>query len=85
MAKEYPKRKLTPGDIARDHFRYFKNYLQELVGSGNTVTGHLKMLKAVLREAHSSKIITEYPFEKYSQVAVDDFDFGGMENAILVY
>ena len=23
----------------------------------------------------------EYPFEKYSQVAVDDFEFGGMENA----
>ena len=23
---------------------------------------------------------TEYPFSKYSQVAVDDFDFGGMEN-----
>ena len=24
---------------------------------------------------------TEYPYEKYSQVAVDDFEFGGMENA----
>jgi len=24
---------------------------------------------------------TEYPFEKYSQVTVDDFEFGGMENA----
>ena len=24
---------------------------------------------------------TAYPYEKYSQVAVDDFEFGGMENA----
>ena len=24
---------------------------------------------------------TKYPYNKYSQVAVDDFDFGGMENA----
>ena len=28
---------------------------------------------------------TEYPFEKYSQVAVDDFEFGGMENAALLH
>ena len=24
---------------------------------------------------------TAYPYEKYSQLAVDDFEFGGMENA----
>ena len=34
---------------------------------------YLKFLKNILG--------VNYPYEKYSQVAVDDFDYGGMENA----
>ena len=34
---------------------------------------YLKFIEEYLR--------VDYPYEKYSQVAVEDFDYGGMENA----
>ncbi|RYZ26871.1 MAG: hypothetical protein EOO10_14360 [Chitinophagaceae bacterium] len=63
-------RNIKPQEITREDFLRFKNYLQAKNLSGNTIIGHLKILKAVFREAFNSKIIKEFPFNDCSTAYV---------------
>ena len=68
----------------------FSQYVSKYSDFPSTITGQKKSRKkdAMLTFSETPQMVeffeeyfeTKYPFQKYSQTAVDNFEFGGMEN-----